>query len=236
MDLKGRLRLIANKIPECNMVCDIGTDHAYIPIYLVEKNICKKAIAADVKKGPLFAAQRNIRESKLEERIETRLGSGLESIRAGEADVIVIAGMGGELIKEILSNGFTKAKTAKSLVLQPMNSIEVTREWLNKNGFEIYDEEMVNEGEKIYTVISANWTGITRSIPDINYLVGEKLIERNDPLLKKFLLKKLHQLDKIINELADYGEKSGQIAESQKSIRDEIYNVFVSIGGREHEC
>lgn len=201
MDLKGRLKLIAQKVPECDRVCDIGTDHAYIPIYLIQNHVCKKAIAADVGQGPLSAAEENIRSHKLEDRIETRLGDGLEPIAEDEADVIVIAGMGGILIKDILERDIAKAKKAKGLVLQPMNALEVTREWLYVHGFEILDEELTNEGEKIYNVIVCKWTGKRNKVEKINYYIGKKLIERRDPLLPVYLEKKLRQVKGVLKEM-----------------------------------
>lgn len=211
MELKGRLKLIAKKVPLCETVCDIGTDHAYVPIYLILNKICKKAIATDVKQGPVYIANKNIKKYKLEDVIETRIGNGLDCIKEHEADTIIVAGMGGILIREILYNGFEKAKTACSLILQPMNAIEVVREWLMKNGYNIYDEELVNEGEKIYNVISATWTGQIKDTDKVYHYIGEKLIENNDPLLTKYIDKKLKQMKRIINGLKNSNSTSKEI-------------------------
>lgn len=201
MDLKGRLGLIAAKVKNCNVMCDIGTDHGYIPIAVVENSICNKAIAADVKQGPLDAASANIELYGLKDKIETRLGNGLAPIKNNEVDAIVIAGMGGILIRDILLNDFEKVKRVEQLVLQPMNAIEALREWLYQSGFEIYDEELAQEGDKFYTVISAKWTGAIDKHEMFNYYIGEKLIKRGGEIFTSFIKKKLELSEKILSEL-----------------------------------
>lgn len=198
MKLKGRLKLIYDKICSCETVCDIGTDHAYIPIYILKNMKCKKAVATDVVKGPIQIALKNIRKFNMEHCISTRLGNGLEPLKESEIDVIIIAGMGGVLITEILSRGYEKARRANKLVLQPMNSTELVRQWIYENGFKIDDEELVNEGKKIYNVIIASWDGIVRNLDEVLYYVGEKLIKKKDPLLTLYIGRIISKLDKII--------------------------------------
>lgn len=226
MELKGRLGLIAGKVPACDIVCDIGTDHGYIPIYLVKSGRCKRAIASDIGRGPLLAARGNIREFCLEEAIETRLGPGLGPIKESESDVIIIAGMGGVLVSEILTGGVEKARKARTLILQPMSAIEVTREWLYGNGFEIYDEEMISEGEKIYNVIAARWTGETRTADDIYYYIGEKLIEKKDPLLEKYIRRKLRQIEKVIEETGNIGDSENPVRGQYLRMRDGLGHIL----------
>lgn len=211
MELKGRLRLIAEKVPVCETICDIGTDHGYLPINLILKKVCKKAIAADIKPGPLKAAQYNIENYKMTELIETRLGDGLEPIIAGEADVIIIAGMGGILIKDIIKREIEKAKVSRALILQPMNALEILREWLYENGFEILDEKMINEGEKIYDVLSVKWSGENKEYDKFYNYIGLKLIENKDPLLSKYIEKWSRQLKKAIIEMEESDEKVSEI-------------------------
>jgi tRNA (adenine22-N1)-methyltransferase len=219
LKLKGRLGLIAGKVPSCDVVCDIGTDHGYIPIYLVCNRICKRAIAVDINKGPIFAAQENIRHFSLSDSIETRLGDGLKPINEGEADVIVIAGMGGILISEILAEGINKVRSASALVLQPMNAVEVLRKWLFKNGYQIYDEELVNEGEKLYTIISTRWTGNINKVDEINFYVGEPLIEKRDPLLCKYIGKKLKQVEGVLEDLEKINRCDDQAMTEYKMLK-----------------
>ncbi|HHW32359.1 MAG TPA: SAM-dependent methyltransferase [Clostridiaceae bacterium] len=201
MELKGRLKLICEKVPPSGTLCDIGTDHAYIPIYLVQKGICSRAIATDIREGPLKIARENIKNHNLENKIETRLGYGLEPISISEAETIVIAGMGGKLITEILSSEFSKSANAGTLILQPMNAIDLVREYLYTNGFDIYDETLASEDNKIYTVINTRYTGVNQQFTDLDLIIGKKIIEKSDPLLGKYLEKKIRQVDVIIREL-----------------------------------
>jgi len=229
MILKGRIKLIADMIPECTILSDIGTDHAYIPIYMVKNEKCKKAIACDVREGPVAVASRHIRQYGLEDRIEARLGSGLKPVSEDEMDVCVIAGMGGVLIQEILEEDIKKAKLAKALVLQPMNCIEMVREWLYQNGFEIYDEGLINEGFRIYNVIVARWTGKIMSKDQLYYYIGEKLIEKKDPLLRKYIQRRLDIIDKVLNEMKAMKDQNASIINEQKTLREELHALLEKI-------
>ena len=212
MILKGRLKLIADKVPECGVFADIGTDHAYLPIYLIKNNICTHAIASDVKPGPIRVANRNIMSHRLESKVETRMGSGLDTLMLGEADTIVIAGMGGTLLAQLLDEGKDKAQRAKNLVLQPMNDLDIVRQWLYNNGFNIYDEQMIDEGEKIYTVICAVFENANHEVrEEFYYHVGEKLIEKKDPLLNKYCKMKIRQLERVLKQLESMENNTSQV-------------------------
>jgi len=199
MKLKGRLAIISNKIPRCNIVCDIGTDHAYIPIYLLKKGICRKAIVTDVNQGPIAIAQRNIKEYQLEKFIVTRIGDGLDPLKDNEADIIIIAGMGGKLIERILSDGISKAKSAELLILQPMNSEEIVATWLYENRFEIVDEELVKEGTKIYNIKAAKWTDKQNEFNEAELYISNKLASNKNTLLYEYISKKVNMLNNKIS-------------------------------------
>jgi len=222
MILKGRIKFIADMTPECNILSDIGTDHAYIPIYMVKNERCRKAIACDIREGPVAVANRHIKQFGLEGRIETRLGSGLKPISEEEMDVCVIAGMGGVLIREILAEDIEKAKLAKTLVIQPMNCIETVREWLYGNGFDIYDEGLINEGFRIYNVIVARWTGNTVSKDEFYYHIGEKLIEKKDPLLKRYIQRRLDIINKVLSEMKAMKDPDFYVIDQHKKMREEL--------------
>lgn len=225
MELKGRLGLIAEKIPSCKILCDVGTDHAYIPVYAVLNGICGKALATDLKKGPIEIAERNIKQYNLQNNIETRIGYGLDAVYGHEMDVVVIAGMGGILIQEILSQQLIKAKKAKLLILQPMNGIEILRKWLSENGFDITDEAMAAEGSKLYNVICSVWTGEKIQLDDFENYIGSKLINNSDPLLKEYLVKRLRQLEVIIagNEKA---RQKSEDWESYVKMREKLLKLM----------
>lgn len=230
MKLNDRLAEIAGKIPKCNILADVGTDHGYIPIYALENGLCQKALAADLREGPLKMAYANIKKNNLENSIELRLGNGLEPILLSECDVVVIAGMGGNLIKDILAASTEKARAAGLLLLQPNNAVDSLRRWLNENDFEITDESLALDTGKLYNVLSAKWTGKIEKDDLFSYYIGRKLLERKQPLLERYLNKKLRELDVIIEgrskacKQRNYGEEYPNSIETSEyiDIRDKL--------------
>lgn len=230
LNLKGRLKLLADKVPKCDVAADIGTDHAYIPIYLIQQGVCKKAIASDVKIGPVKVAEKNINLYNLRDQIETRLGSGLDTIAENEADTIIIAGMGGTLLTDLLNTNEQKANKASSLILQPMNDLDVVRKWLFDHKFGIFDEELAAEGEKIYCVISAKYDGIDKQYEEFQLHIGEKLINKNDPLLLEYCEMKVRQIDRVLGQLVDMEDNSqlqSHYSWLRKNYTDLIENISV---------
>lgn len=156
--LDTRLKMAAEEVRQGKKVADIGTDHAYLPAYLIENNICPSAIAADIGKGPLENAKKVVSTSPLlSERIELRLSDGLEKISPDEADDIVIAGMGGILISEILTKAPWVKDENKRLILQPMSHAEDVRKYLCENGFVIIKEKASTDGKHNYIIIVAEF-------------------------------------------------------------------------------
>ena len=153
--LSNRLENSARMVTEGYSVADIGCDHAHTSIFLVKKGISPFAIAMDVRKGPLSHADANIRMYGLEDRIETRLSDGLEKLKEGETDSILITGMGGTLTVQILQNGLNKAAAAKEIILQPQSDIGMVRRFLRENGFCITCEKMCREDGKFYNSMKA---------------------------------------------------------------------------------
>lgn len=231
MELKGRLFMIASFVPKCSCLCDVGTDHAYIPVYLVQKGICEKALAMDINAGPIEAANENIRHYGLSDKIETRLGSGLEPLNSGEADVVVIAGMGGILIKDILEASFEKAKLVKTIILQPMNAVEVLREWLYENGFEITDEALADEEAKIYNAMDVKWTGATADYEVIDCYIGKHLVDKGGSLFEAFIKRKISQANKVIEGLGKSSEPDREYLKLQEYLRDNYKNILKTFGG-----
>lgn len=198
MRLNGRLKMIADQIPQCGILADIGTDHAFIPIYAVKNGLCEKALAADLRAGPLKMASNNIKIHGLSDRIETRMGDGLEPILLNECEVIVIAGMGGSLIRDILAGSIEKAQMARVLLLQPNTAVETLRQWLYENGFVIKQEHLALDAGKYYVVIESKWTGHPEKKDEFTCFVGEKIFEGNEEHLQKYLKKKLREVEVII--------------------------------------
>lgn len=214
MKLTPRLSTIASLVPQNAVVADIGTDHGYIPVYLIKNNIAKKVIAADVNDGPLQSAKKNISLHHMENVIETRLGNGLEVLHIGEADTVIIAGMGGLLIRDILEANPEITSSIGTFVLQPMVAQDDLRRWLLANGFMITNERLVKEEHRIYEVMVVR-RGTQAVSDEIYYEVGEKLIENKDPLLIEFIQKNLKKYNEILSQLAG---QSSEIANEKRNM------------------
>lgn len=200
MKLSGRLWYVANMVTPCNVVADIGTDHGYVPIYLVENKICKKAIAMDINVGPLERAKENIRKENLENCIETRLSDGLEKLRHKESDTVIIAGMGGELMIRILEKGLHILDTVTELILSPHSGLEKVRGYLLENGFSIEDETMLIDEDKYYTIMKISH-GIEDAYSEIELKFGRKLIQKKDSVLQEYLCQNLNKYNQILQTL-----------------------------------
>lgn len=151
--ISNRLMTVASLISEGNVLADVGTDHGYVPIYLMEQGKIPRAIAMDINAGPLERAKEHIAGCGMGDYIETRLSDGLEALRAGEAESILIAGMGGGLVIHILEAGEAVARSVKELVLQPQSELERVRIFLEKNGYVTDAEDMVLEDGKFYPMM-----------------------------------------------------------------------------------
>lgn len=153
--LSQRLLTLANAVPENARLVDVGTDHAYIPIHLLQTQRISFAIAADIAVGPLETAKQNIANYQLAHRIETRLSDGLAAIQAGEVDTVLIAGMGGQVQTAILEAKPDVVDRLKRIILQPMNAGHLVRKYLDQSGFTIVQEMCLEEDGRIYEVIIA---------------------------------------------------------------------------------
>ena len=202
MKLTDRLLKIASLVGENKKIADIGTDHGYIPVYLLNNNKINYAILADVNKGPLENARKEVKHNKLENKVDLRLGSGLEVLKINEVDEIIIAGMGGILISELLNVKKDVSQSVEKLILQPMQAQSELRKYLYNNGYEIINEVLVKEDFRIYEIIEAKYTGKNTVVTDdIYYEVGKKLIENKDDLLEEFLIKKINAYKGLLDKL-----------------------------------
>lgn len=192
-----RLQCILNYV-NSEVIADIGTDHAYIPIELVKKNRVKRVIAADINEGPLKIAQKNIKSEGLSDRIETRLGSGISVLEKGEAGQIIIAGMGGELIESIIKSDIEIAKGSE-LLLQPMNNQYELRKFLMYNGFKIIDEDIAVEGFKVYNIMRVVCGEAEKFGRDIDYHIPPYL--KSNKLYPLLYAKKEREFKKVIGGL-----------------------------------
>ncbi|MGN6714013.1 tRNA (adenine(22)-N(1))-methyltransferase [Anaerocolumna jejuensis] len=209
MQLSNRLKTVADIVTKGNRVADVGCDHAYIAIHLAENNIAPKVIAMDVNKGPLSKAQENIALWGLADKIETRLSDGLLKLRPGEADSIVIAGMGGALMVKILKEGEKSLAGVKELILQPQSEIFLLRRYLHGKDYEIETEKMVKEDEKFYVIIKAVKSKNAETYEkEIFYLYGKLLLEGGEPVVKEYLEREKRlkvQVKEVLAESASQG-------------------------------
>ncbi len=155
-----RLQMAADFVRPGAVVADIGTDHAYLPAYLVLSGKCPRAVVSDLREMPLENARQTIRRYHLEDRITACLSDGLSALRPEQAQDFVLAGMGGELIATLLARTPWLRDAEKRLILQPMTHGEDTRRFLYENGFEILQEAAVQEGPHLYIALCAHYTGV----------------------------------------------------------------------------
>lgn len=185
--LSKRLQAAASLVRQGAYIADVGTDHAYLPIALCLEGRVRGGVASDINEGPILRAKEHIYQYGLNKKIDTVLTDGLDEIEPYSPDDILILGMGGELISDIISRAeFTKNKNIR-LILQPMTHPEAVRRLLLGNGYAIIEELLVEE-EKIYQIICAEYTGnadILHEYSEAELLLGRKNIERGGELLKK---------------------------------------------------
>ena len=230
-EISQRLKLIASCVPKGSVVADIGTDHAYMPIYLIQNKLASRVIAMDVRRGPLEKAVNNISAGGGSDSIEIRLSDGLSALEPGEASVITISGMGGKLMERILTAGKDKISSDTGLIFSPQSEIAHFREYLINEGFITDDEKMLKEDGKYYVVIICHYGNASDTKNDsmyddcidndctddgredyerfyskeiiryANLKYGKKLIERRDETLHEFVKGELSVYTKLKNKL-----------------------------------
>lgn len=174
MELTPRLETIARQVPQGAILADVGTDHALLPVWLLLEGRISHAIASDLREGPLSRAKETVEQHGVADRVSLRLCDGLSGIQAGEADVVAIAGMGGETIAAILEQApWTKEHTL--LLLQPMTSFQDLRKWLLDHGYTVEQESICQEGSRMYTILTV------RGGQDAPMTAAELWVGRNRP-------------------------------------------------------
>lgn len=208
MNISNRLKAIGNMVDKCTVVCDIGTDHAYLPIYLIKKGTCEKAIASDINKGPVDKALHNVSREGLSESISCRLGGGLTTIKPFEAEGGIIAGMGGNLIRDIIEERKDVFKSLDFCILQPVQNPEVLRGYIYEAGYDILDEELCFDEEKYYEIIKVRYNNNPVKKEEIYYEVSEVLIKKKHPLMKQYISFKLDKYKNILQYIKDDTDSS----------------------------
>lgn len=230
MQLSKRLQVVAEQVSYGNRVADIGCDHAYVAIYLVENHIASKVIAMDVNQGPLERAKENIRKYGYEDQIDVRLSDGIQKLSVGEADTLLIAGMGGPLTLQILSGRRDILGTVKELVLQPQSEIHLVRKALKGLGFLITSENMLVEDGKYYVCMKAeaiarvNDSKNYELTEEEHYYCGRLLLERKEPVLLEFLQRELQQREVINQNLTAFPTEQSMLRQKELIEEMELIN------------
>ena len=221
VQLSKRLLAAAGMVSEGNIVADIGCDHAYTSIYLCQAGIAPKVIAMDVNKGPLVGARAHVEEAGLSSRIDIRLSDGLQKLVPGEADTVLLCGMGGLLMIKILSDYPEATASLKELILQPQSEVGEVRRYLHKQGYEITKEHMLKEDGKFYVMMRAVKSKIPQQYEtECDYIYGKLLLEEKNPVLAEFLDREHRLRADVLTALA------GQDTENAKARRESLGREF----------
>lgn len=219
--LSNRLAQVASFVPEQARLADIGSDHAYLPVYLVATGKISYAIAGEVAPGPLKAAIAQIKKYGYTEKIIPRLADGLAAIQPEDRiDTITIAGMGGLLTSDILTNGQADGflSTRERLILQPNNHEQELRHWLTRNHYKIYDEQLVKDQGKFYEIIVADYQK-SDSYTMKELYFGPILMQKKSSIFQEKWQKELQTKQKILNNLQKaYERPEAKIAEINKEV------------------
>ncbi|HAT4070384.1 TPA: SAM-dependent methyltransferase [Clostridium perfringens] len=223
MELSKRLKRIAEHVDKCESVADIGTDHGYIPIYLVKEGICEKAIASDINKGPIEKAKVNVAFEGVSNKIKCLLGPGLNPLKVGEVNGVILAGMGGNLTRDILLADMEKVKKYDFIILQPAQNPEVLREFLYKNDYEIIDEDLIKDEGRFYELFKVKYNENSEKLvfeDELEYEVSPLLREKNHPLFKEFIEEKINRCETILSFI----KEDTEAAKKRKSHLEEKIN------------
>ncbi len=219
--LSQRLKAVADFVNKGETVADIGSDHAYLPCYLVKTNKVNRAIAGEVVEGPYQSAVRQVKEDQLTEKIDVRKGNGLTVLSPGEVTTVTIAGMGGPLISDILENGKDRLRGVQKLILQPNISAISIRQWLFNNGWQIKDEKILEEDRKIYEIILAERSENHQSLSQQELLLGPVLLKEKSAVFIDKWNHELIQLKKIQKQM-EGAETSPLLSEKKRQLEQKI--------------
>lgn len=207
--LTPRLAAVAAFVSPGDVVADIGTDHAYVPAYLIEQGIIREAFACDIHEGPLANAKKTVADAALEG-VTFLLSDGLQALEGKDFTTVIIAGMGGELIAHILQSAPWCRQSGFRFILQPMTKSEILRSYLYREGFVIQKESLVAEKDKLYSVLLVGFKGEKTLVSEAFALLGDA---KESPLFEEKRQKELKRLQKIAHSLQ---HKAGALEEIQK--------------------
>lgn len=207
--LDARLKAIADFVRKDSFMCDVGTDHAYLPCYLLQKGITTHCVACDINELPLNQARAHIAQFGFSKQIEIILSDGLQNVPSNKAEDIVIAGMGGELIlKILLAVDYTKDKN-KRFILQPMTNVPLLRRSLYENGFEIIEEKPVIDKKHCYTIMLVQYCGVSKQQDEVFLHLG-KIPEQESNEARHYIMRQYEKMVKISTGLKNSNENKDE--------------------------
>ena len=215
VSLSKRLNAVASLVESGSSVADVGTDHGYIPVYLVENKISPFVVAMDINEKPLASCKSLVKNEGFEDVILTRLSNGLEKLNRGECDTVIIAGMGAELIVDILSN--CDFVNELHLILQPMTSAPELRTYLSEHGFAVKQEQAVQDGDHIYTVMQAEYDPEHVQTSQVFPYIG--ILKADSDENKAYIHQQCSRLQKRINGLRQSGRQEELANETEQILR-----------------
>lgn len=214
--LSNRLKKIAELVDFGATVIDVGTDHGYVPNFLCEKKISRDIIATDISKNSLEKSIELTKKMGNEKFIRNILANGIVK---ENRDNIIIAGLGGIQIAEIILNSIEISKSARKLILQPMQKTNILRRELNNMGFEIIDEEIIFEDDRYFEIIIAKFNGKKKSLDELDFYFSKSLINKKDKVYLAYLSERKVELEKILNKINKDNKRSNKR-------RDELINLL----------
>ena len=227
--LSNRLLHIAAQVQPVGVLADVGCDHGYLPIYLIQTGRIRRGIAMDIGEGPLQRAREHIACEGLENVIQTRISDGLTQLSPYEADAVVIAGMGGELIMDILSRGEAVARSLSQLILEPQSQLPQVRRFLREQHYFVTDEDLVLEDGKFYPILrilpgeklphTETANGPEQSVADA---YGLALLQKKHPVLMQYLDRERAICQQILNGLPDESVGGARIAQRKKELLEQL--------------
>ncbi len=223
--ISKRLELVAFFVPQGSILLDVGSDHAYLPIELVERGQIEGAIAGEVVVGPYQSAVKNVETHGLEEKIQVRLANGLAAFEEeDQVSVITIAGMGGRLIATILEEGLDKLSGVERLILQPNNREDDLRLWLQEHGFQIVAESILEEAGKFYEILVVEAGQMKLSASDVRF--GPFLSKEVSPVFIKKWQKEAVKLEFALSQIPEKNLEERQVLVDKIQAIKEVLHVI----------
>lgn len=228
--LSKRMQMVADMVTKGNVVADIGCDHGFVSIYLIEQGISPHVIAMDVNEGPLLRAKEHVEERGFHSCIDIRLSDGIEKLENKEADSIIIAGMGGRLVMKILSRHMDKVKELKEIILQPQSELHLVRRFLNEQGFVIAAENIVEDAGKFYPCIKAVvQEGQVPALSEEQEWYGPILLKEKHPVLYTYLQKEKEMFEQIEKQIHKYANTDILEDTKEENIQNRIRRIAVAL-------